>query len=1678
MTPATNPDTSSDASLLPLTGPSLPQNQQQPHPPVPTPELSQADKLALWNQHAAETLSPQARKQSTELFRERTRQQMSWLDTAGEAVGAVPQGLIDFDQAAVTPLFDAVSSSDRKSSYNSTAEYTTTGNISHVIAQQLPALVPLSRAMSLGRNAWAGSKLLGAALAGGRIGRVAQFVLETGLSGMIAFPGKQEKFADALAPHVEGTALAPVFDVLKTDPGGSETMNRFRNAVDGVLVGGPTELAGKAIWNVGKGVLRGVGILARKELSKEAGVGAEAIAKNLQSDIAQLRTDHPEIASRIDEIKAAHPDFNEEQAFTTVMSHLGKIGREGGQSAEDLAKLLTFVNGDNEAKAEVVDAALQSEARRTVDAEYEKYWAENGDRLMTEGQATQNAMDARGRSASSSLQARAGDLPPEHLPAGPNDRQVLSVETVEPTQGALPAPETPKALPAPGTTSWDHLETTKFLKENKPKVEPSLNDSADDLIAVDPPEGPILGTGPDALAQLWPVKGNVARATDGLDALGRQAFHMARVFAVEADDIPTARQMMYHLRAVGSTLEPKDATGKALKAKLASMTEKEAGDYLSRFESYYDTRKSVPVTAADVESVKPKAGVIDLNGETKTVQTYTVKGLQVHAESHPGGTYSLSVSVPDNRWVNDRVRAGWRSIDLQKTVKRADLKQAIADAATSSQRYYKTAEDGTRQGWTQVVDGRAVIGLFKTADVSTLVHELTHAYDLLGVAPEFFGNMRQALGFAVDDRSKAAAEAIARSFEHFAYTGALDQEWARPGWQKLSRFMSAVYKDVEKTPVGLEITEPVRMAFRQFGGLDAMGDHVGVRPEVEHLKSRLLDTDLDDPAARQAIFDKATDTFLNLGTVRGDDAKTVMAQLTDVFDHVIQGDRGGVETHKAAVADAVNLMLHNGSSLTTLSEMSRGADHLRAMSGKFLYWRGMTQSWADQVAKTLRAVRASPEDAGLKKQFEIAFDSFSRMRILMQDIQTESGRLLGKHKIVMPEVALDEELANVGYAALMQADDKSGGKLLKQFETLIERAKGDPARTAQAITDISRSVKDRTYMNLAKGLYLGSILSHPRVAMLTQVSGGLISSVTKPLQYVLGGVGNRDADSLRFGLDLYKNLFHTLHDFATLSAEGREGIDAIVRTFKSGASVSEHDAIPYLRPSDVRDLSGPLKAGIDGLYAVGTGALRTMNTLDEVYRQVYGRAFLRTRAMDEAAAKGLQHGTPAFEDFVHDFVKAGFDLNGAFLDPMTVRELQELTFKRPLSQSSSEAIKLFDRAMKLPLMWLFQPLLRTPVNIGREAVMSVPGVQYMSGAFREGISSSNPRIAAAYRGRQVMGLMTLGLFGMMAANGRITGSGPDRNSQKGRLWYDAGYQPYSFVVPNGDGTVRSIGYQQIEPFSTVAALCANAVEALDQSDLPDEKKTNVIAAVATGLSKVYSDKRYLMGLSAALKYANGDTSGANQTMAQIGSGVIPLSGAQSFVSDLFDDEDFKHAQGLVERIQNRTLFKHRLEPRRDFFGKPVEGVLWNNLSPLPVKTSTGDPVVKEMLSLGNRITNGFGEKLRGLDLTAYRNDQGQSAYDRRQELRQEVRLGDYTLHEALGRLIASNGYKGLAGDFDVLKEERADRIMKVVDQYNAAVQHRLLQEYPDLRTAFYAADPQTHRVKALKGIAAVANIPK
>ena len=87
----------------------------------------------------------------------------------------------------------------------------------------------------------------------------------------------------------------------------------------------------------------------------------------------------------------------------------------------------------------------------------------------------------------------------------------------------------------------------------------------------------------------------------------------------------------------------------------------------------------------------------------------------------------------------------------------------------------------------------------------------------------------------------------------------------------------------------------------------------------------------------------------------------------------------------------------------------------------------------------------------------------------------------------------------------------------------------------------------------------------------------------------------------------------------------------------------------------------------------------------------------------------------------------------------------------------------------------------------------------------------------------------------------------------------------------------------------------------------------------------------------------------------------------------------------------------------------------------------------------------------GVDLSKYRNGQGQTAYDRYIELTGQVKLGNKDLRQALNKLVTSPQYLALPAEpVEGLDSPRVNELKKVIGKYRSTAKEKMLKEYPEL----------------------------
>ena len=164
-------------------------------------------------------------------------------------------------------------------------------------------------------------------------------------------------------------------------------------------------------------------------------------------------------------------------------------------------------------------------------------------------------------------------------------------------------------------------------------------------------------------------------------------------------------------------------------------------------------------------------------------------------------------------------------------------------------------------------------------------------------------------------------------------------------------------------------------------------------------------------------------------------------------------------------------------------------------------------------------------------------------------------------------------------------------------------------------------------------------------------------------------------------------------------------------------------------------------------------------------------------------------------------------------------------------------------------------------------------------------------------------------------------------------------------------------------------------------------------------------------------------------------------------------------EGFISRL---PYYGNSLDPVRNFLGEPVRKVksVWSENSngvtdlflPLAYREVSDDFVDKEISILQHPFQPPQARR-GGVDLTTFKNAKGQSAYDRRLELRGEVKIGGVGLRVALRKLMRSPEYQKM-DPVSTLEDlsPRVDAVNAVIRRYDRKAVRMMRQEFPAVRS--------------------------
>lgn len=487
-------------------------------------------------------------------------------------------------------------------------------------------------------------------------------------------------------------------------------------------------------------------------------------------------------------------------------------------------------------------------------------------------------------------------------------------------------------------------------------------------------------------------------------------------------------------------------------------------------------------------------------------------------------------------------------------------------------------------------------------------------------------------------------------------------------------------------------------------------------------------------------------------------------------------------------------------------------------------------------------------------------------------------------------------------------------------------------------------------------------------------------------------------------------------------------------------------------------------------------ALTETNLRAEAERRYPGETFV-----DEAVRQ--EH----IDKWIQEKLADGEVYNRSEIAMKAMDYAKEVTFTKELDPKRGALSRLGGLLQEFsaahPAMVMFTPFIRTPMNILMFTAERlpipylnkdfVPMLQHVysqvrhlgsSGPLRDAhnrftqqLTSSDPAVAADAMGRAATTLGAASVFGMAAAGGLITGGGP-KDPDQAKVLRASGWQPYSIKV--GD---TYVSYQRLDPLAGLLAFFGDFADVTRYSRDPatvEKLAWNYLTATVKNLES----KSYLAGVMDLINLIHDPEKYSERLGGRIAGNLVVPNAIAAMRG--FTDDYMAEVNGVMDHVIRRIPFlnDNGLEHQRNVLGEPIrKKQLASGLSeaegfagyilPVMVNQTSSDLVTNELTSLAYPFTAPEPQRL-GVDLRDYRNAQGQSAYDRWQELTGEVSVRGRKLRPALERLIRSNEYRSLPveslAQMD-LDSPRVVMINSLVGRYRRAAEKAMLKEFPDLQ---------------------------
>jgi len=593
--------------------------------------------------------------------------------------------------------------------------------------------------------------------------------------------------------------------------------------------------------------------------------------------------------------------------------------------------------------------------------------------------------------------------------------------------------------------------------------------------------------------------------------------------------------------------------------------------------------------------------------------------------------------------------------------------------------------------------------------------------------------------------------------------------------------------------------------------------------------------------------------------------------------------------------------------------------------------------------------------------------------------------------------------------------------------------------TIEGVGQLTRKYNRSRVLGTLQEVFINSLLSGPKTHLVNAGSNALFGAMNVVETGVAARLGMLlpGPEHVQVG-EASAMLFGQLTGF-------RDALRVMGKSMRSGGSIDHilkyegdshraissanyfRDGVPAPSLGAAIDLIGTvIRAPTERVMAPTDEFFKAMAYRAELARQAY----LHVSQVAEGKALGKDEAADLVTRFMNDppeeAMKAGEDY------------ASYATFQDPLGPRGKAAQNLINKA---PAGFLVAPFIRTPINVFMAGLAERSPLAIFSARFRQAIANGGPERDLALA-RVSMGTLTVGAVAMAAADGRITGGGP-QNTDARKVLEATGWQPYSFRIENPDGSVTYQSFARSEPLAYVIGATADTVELLAFLDYDDEMKdeaeqtNNAIAAITAGVANNTMSKTFLQGVADFSEALSDPKRYMANFLQSTGSALVPFSAFRRQAAQI-QDPVIREGWTFTDKLRAQSGIPGWSEdapPRRDMFGQPIQykgGSLIGIMSPFPDTKETKDRVLLEMVSVMNETRTipvaMPGKRVEGMKLTA-------EEYDELVRIsRTEPIFEGKTFKDQLGEVMDSSVYALATPDYRVtlLKQvqEQADRYAK------------------------------------------------